>query len=67
MEGFDLFCAGSIPVFLRFCKEIRGLVDLCVHFIIVTLRHSGTFPYVGVFLSGGETCVADCYASVSET
>lgn len=67
MEGFDLFCAGSIPVFLRSCKEMRGLVNLYVHFIIVTLRHSGTFPYVGVFLSGGEACIADWHAGVSET
>ena len=37
MESFDLFCVGSIPTFLIVPQEMRGLVYLYVHFIIVTL------------------------------
>lgn len=42
MEGFDSSSVGSIPTFLR-RQEMRGLVHLCVHFIIVALDTQAHF------------------------
>lgn len=60
MEGFDLFCVGSIPTFLRFrgLGNERGSVPLCSLYHSDPL-HSGTFPQ-----AGGDSCIGDWYANV---